>query len=322
MTNFGRRPIITEFDIYIAPDGTEYYLSAPDVRWSFSVTGTGLPPIDYISLRGPYQHGETVVDYFLRPRTIQMVVRHNRRTREGYWGQRLQLLDALRPNRQSISAGVETFREGRLRKLFGDGRKLDIDVFIQQGPAFQPDVIDRWDQWSFQEVLRFIAHNPVFYDPVQHSTSVINTGGDSLVFPLNTEPSGSENTFDGITGIVFSASSSTTTVIDYQGSWEEYPTILVTGPIVNPTVTNLTTGDKLMLNYSVQPGEVVTFTLAYGFKTITLGDGTNLIGFLSPDSDLATFRLVPGINEITVTGSGMDASTGLSLDYFDRYIGY
>lgn len=315
------RPIITEFDVYLTPDGLEYFLSSPDVRWSFGLTGSGMPPIEYVSQRGPYQHGETLLDYFLRPRTIQMIVRHNQSSRNSYWHQRLQLLDVLRPNRQLIGA----LAPGRLRKIFPDGRKLDLDVVIEQGPTFNPDQVGQWDAWSFQEVIRFKAHNPIFYNPTRHDTDLVNTEtGVSLIFPLNDPTLDAKNTFDGIAGIVFDEASgnNTETTIDYEGTWEEYPTIILTGPITNPVITNTTTGDKLALTYVLQAGAVITINLSYGQKTITLDDGTNLIGFLTTDSDLATFRLIPGENVITVIGSGITSGTTLQLQYYDRYIGY
>ena len=53
---------------YITPDGVEYMLSPP--VWVLQEDGFGMPPIEYVTQRGPLQHGETVKNLFLRPRTI------------------------------------------------------------------------------------------------------------------------------------------------------------------------------------------------------------------------------------------------------------
>ena len=67
----------TEFLKYIAPDGAEYEFHVPSFvgRWVINQSGWGTPPIEHVTERGPFQHGETVKDYFLRPRTIQLLIR-------------------------------------------------------------------------------------------------------------------------------------------------------------------------------------------------------------------------------------------------------
>lgn len=309
---------VSEFDTYISPDGHEYRLTAPEVRWVINIQGTGMPPIDYLTERGPYQHGDTLLDFRLRPRVIQMVVRHNYASAAQTSHGRLQLLDVLRPNRQIIGQ----IAPGQLRHTFRDGSKLDLDVMIEQGPNFEPSKQDQWDEWSFQEVIRFIAHNPVFYNPSEHSNQFINNAAQIAALTQLTFPITFPITFNRDFGQpgMFVPDPYT---INYPGTWFDYPKIIITGPIDDPlSITNITTDETILLDYELQPAEIVTINLAYGQKTVTNNSGTNLIGRISSDSDLGTFHIVPGVNQFSLGFHGNDANSRIELRYKDRYIGY
>ncbi len=119
--------------------------------------------------------------------------------------------------------------------------------------------------------------------------------------------------------------------IIYEGTWNAFPTIDVTGPWDNFTITNGATLETLDFGYNIAAGETVTFDLAYGVKSVTNQSGTNLIGSLSTDSDLASFHLTPdaevttgladGVNPMTVTGTNLDENSILVLSWYTRYIG-
>jgi len=76
---------ILELDQLITPDSQVYTFRDDQRRFTMSTSGEGLPPIEYITQRGPFQHGETVVDYRLRPRVLQMVYREKFCSRDVYW---------------------------------------------------------------------------------------------------------------------------------------------------------------------------------------------------------------------------------------------
>lgn len=298
----------SEFDSYITPDGHEYNLHSPDIRFVRSREGTGMPPVEYLTERGPFQHGETLKGFRLRPRTIQMLIRQNYNSRDQYFRGRLQILDVLRPNR---FVGNIT---GVLRKNFADGSKIDIDVMIQQGPNFEPEKSDSWDEFSFDEVIRFIAYNPVFYNPYTRTYNFLSasTALTQLVFPA-------------IFPIHFERTSIGVSTVIYAGTWIEYPNIVLTGPLSSPTIiTNVTTGDRIQLNYDIQPLEIVTITLTYGSKSVvsSLDPSASLMGYLDPLSDIGSFHLEPGQNDFTVTIVGQSAASAVQLQYKDRYVGY
>lgn len=296
---------------YITPDGATYQLHAPNVRAVLSDDGTGMPPIEYVTQRGPRQHGESLVNYFLKPRIVQVILRSQGCSRDAYWNARAEILDNLRPNRQTNPDALVT---GKLRKVRFDGVVRDIDCLIAEGPKFSPRQLKTWDEFSWTEALRFIAFNPIAYDPTVRTLTYSVLSGQ-LTFPI---------TFP----ITFTSNVSTSN-ITYLGTWVEYPTFVITGPISNPAIENLSTGEILRFENTVlAAGETITIDLSYGVKSAVKNDGTNMVGFLSADSDLGDFHLAPhpevsgGINQIQITSSGGGGATGIVMTYKHRYIGY
>ncbi len=320
-----------EFDSYITPDGREYILHDEGIRWVMSIEGTGMPSINYITQQGPFQHGSTLLDYRLQPRVVQMVIRHNYIGRQQLYSGRQQLLDAIRPNRQVPGQ----LRTGVLRKYFSGKAALDLDVMVEQGPNFQPREFDKWDEWSLQEVIRFIAFNPIFYNSAIETHDFINTdttpgeggSGDDpnltqLVFPISF-PIHFNRNIGAPGGGGGEGGGADPQVIDYIGTWFEYPTIILTGPLGSPIIIeNTTTGEMLRLNYDIQPGETVTIALTYGIKTVISSTMGNVIGFLDPLSDLGSFHLEPGTNNFVTSIVGQDSNSVVQFQYKNRYIGY
>lgn len=303
------------FMTYITPDGRLIPFHTPHDfgRWTLSFSGFGTPPIQYITQRGPFQHGETVRDFFLRPRVIQLLIRQGFENRTRWWAGRAALLNEIRPNRQATATAA---LPGQLRLVQTDGTTRDLNVFISEGPRFEPRVATQWDEFAFQEVLRFIAHDPVAFDPTQIIATVTLALASDLVFPI-TFPI----TFGS--GLVDS-----TLNITYLGTWLELPVITIVGPLEDVRIDNTTTGEKIELSADIAPGRTLTIDLREGFKTVVDDLGNNLIGIVTSDSDLATFHLAPdpeaanGVNAIRVRGTNPTGSTSVTIAYFNRYFGF
>lgn len=311
------------------PDMTYVYsFDDRDTFFLYDFTGWGMPSIDYITQQGTYQHGQTVLDYRLQPRTIQLTHRKLGNCRQNYWDNRYMLVDRLRPNFQLAN----TFEPGRLRKILPDGSIRDIRVLIEQGPAFAPRSVDSWDEYAFTETLRFIAHNPIIFNPAVNTASWVLGSLDNLIFWEFTTWD-NRLVFEGDDldsgGIWFGEGSIGDIInVNYTGTWLSYPTIIITGPINVPSITNNTTSETIELNYNVAPGEVVTINLEYGQKTVTNQLGTNLIGTVTTTSDLATFHIAPnpeaplGVNQLVAYGdAAVLGQTEVRIEWYTQYIG-
>jgi hypothetical protein len=300
-------PKLYEFTQYITPDGEIYRFNTGTDKFLISEAGMGMPPVRYITQGGPYQPGEVLLDYRLQTRVIQLVHRKNSCGRQAYWDSRNTLLDMIRPNRSAVG----TMQLGVLRKILPDGDQRDIDVIIEQGPEFAARNPQQWDEWSFTETLRFVAHNPTFYDPVQLSSAWSLAEFSQLQFAFSF-PLTFESDYLGAS-----------LAVDYPGTWESYPDIVIVGPLDGPRVVNETTGDEIDLNYTVSIGETVTIYLNPGHKHAESDLYGDLTGLLR--GNFSTFSLVPSPNNnntVTVTGGGGNiAITTVTLKYYVRYIG-
>ena len=304
---------LVEFSEYISPDGERYYFDTRESKFAMSFMGDGMPPIEYISQRGPFQHGETIYDYRLNPRVIQFAHYSGAKDRHRYWDKRADVLNLLRPNRQSAGS----FDLGTLRKYMIDGTIRDIDVMIERGPLFKSMDLNKWDEFGFMETLRFVAPDPTFYDPALDTlTWSLGIVQVELEFPITFPIEFSESLIQGETN-----------TITYDGTWLSYPTIVITGPISGFNIENVDTGKMIQLNYAIQAGEIVTISLEYGNKTVESDIQGNIIGVVSTDSDLAEFAIVSdpeaagGVNNLEVNGASADNDTEIVLSYFTRYIG-
>ncbi len=308
-----------EFTEYTSPDGKTIHLDRLPVGIVMSdETGMGMPDVRWISQQSPFQHGVTIYDYRLQQRTIQMTIRKNTCSRDDYWTARNTILDALRPNRQYFGQ----FALGTLLKTFPDGRKRAIDVLVDQGPVFTGKVQGRWDEFSFMDTVRFIAPDPTFYDPTQVQYSRIFACSGYHVLPFSFE-NNAEMTFDD------EGDYAANWDVTYIGTWHSYPTFVITGPLSNVVIWNLTTEKKIDISsYDILSGETVTVVLDFGNKAITSDVNGNIISYVSSDSDLVDFYVAcdpeapDGENNITVFGDGaLTGSTEIYLRFYTRYIG-
>lgn len=321
MLNRRERRRSVEFTSYISPDGEEYLFDDRLHKFLMSIEGEGMPPIEYITQQGPNQHGETVIDFRLNTRVVQLIHRSNGNDRLDYWDNRALLIDILRPNRNP--PGV--FNVGKLERKLPNGDRRRLDCFIQQGPVFTPRSPSQWDEYGFTESLRFIAHDPTFYDPVQQCYQWTLGFQDELIFPFTFRKGTDGNGLLFATDVIDSDIS-----ISYQGTWRAYPTIEITGPLSTPTIEHVELGSRIKLNYIVSSGEVVTITTAHGNKTVQNDSGVNLIGTVDEDTvaDLTEFYIAPnpevpgGTNTINVTGASAESgTTAVELAFYTRFIG-
>jgi hypothetical protein len=294
--------------IYIPPEGPQYLLHAMPWRAVLSEEGFGTPPIEYVTDRAPFQHGDVVRSFYLGPRAIQLIVLHNFCSRADYWQGREDFLRALRPRFYHTPP-----TPGKLLYYLSGRKKRQIDVFLESGPGFTPSE-GGWREWTFIEAIRFVAHDPTWYDPAPRAQTLLyHEPALNLTFPIEFP-------------IVFDETAGIETYVIYEGSWLDYPTIDVVGPVTGWSLTNLVTGYNLGLTQPVPDGTTVTITL-HGIKTVVDNFGNNWAHFLTSDSDLSSFALIPdpgapgGRNDMQLSGTGTNAQSRVIVKWYSRYFG-
>jgi hypothetical protein len=306
--------------VYISPDGVSFNMHDPTKKAILYMTGWGLPAANIADTKGPFQHGSDPLTIRLPNREITMTFRYNGCSRDEFWGNRSNLINALRLNRTNLNNPSP----GHLRWYRSDGTIRQADVFVSRGPDFEQSRRG-WDEHSTQDDIKFIALNPILYDPNQRTAVFTDLGCtllETLQFPFSFD--NSEIIFGGST-----CNAVNTITVNYLGNWQEYPYITIIGPADNFIMTHIQTGLKIDLTgYSLEAGHQILVDLRYGRKIITLdtADGTSLLGNVSDDSSLGNFAIEPdpvvtnGTNNFSVSIDNGTAETQVVFQYYNRYV--
>ncbi|MFC8008931.1 phage distal tail protein [Streptomyces cinereoruber] len=198
--------------------------------------------------------------------------------------------------KRELQAALPLFPDQiELRMIDDDGRAY---IMFCQVMDFKMPIKRQRFQHSFKIELE--APDPVIYD---------DTAGGSLTATIHKAVAGgmlfsaTTPTFGVSTG--FSAGMPNTTVSN-PGSTAVYPVITITGKTTNPSITNLTTGERFHLTgYAVDSSAVTVIDMLN--HTVTLNGG-NAFGYVPTDSDWVS--LIPGDNEFLFeTDASSDVAT-------------
>lgn len=284
--------------------GGKLFLEFP---WALTeIQGLDLPPTTYRTTRAPFQHGATLLDFVLEPRIVQIILHLRGHSRLDMWQKRQDIINVLNP----------LLGPYQLELHMGDGTIYSLHDVVCDG-ALEAAVRSHGGDATLQSVgIRMVAQDPVWYGASRRQVIVGPTATDELVLPAEFP-------------IIFDEEGAVAAhlVIDVLGNWETYPIIEFYGPMSNPLVENVTIGEKLSLIYEVAAGEVVTIDTAAGKKSVASNLYGNLVGYLTTDSDLATFRLNPhplapdGENTLFAYGGACGVDTQFVVTWHDRYVG-
>jgi len=301
--------LLVEHVYFITPDSVQYPIFG-GARAIMSWRNFGMPDINYLSDKGPNQHGITVRDYRARERTITIRQFERGCRRIDWWYHEAELIDHLRPNRSSTAAA------GKLLVIMPDNTEREIPARILRGPGGEWDGSSSLRAQDMDESYQFLCEDPFWRNPTQQSITftiaLINSCLDTCL-PICL----GENIINQ------------TTDITYTGTWDgDQIDIVYTGPMNNPILTNETTGKEIKLNYNISSGEQVTISISPLSTKITNNSGTDLIGVVDSVSDLVTFFLATesdltsdGTNTIRVFASnGESGVSGIVLRYYIRDI--
>lgn len=297
-------------DHFYAIRGSRYYNLTDGIAYLGGIDGMGLPGVNRISEHGPLQDGVTDIGFRLPPRNLTLVLTLPAHCFYFFRELRQNFLDAFKPS----NAPIKLLVEFAVPPIYTIARQLD--VHNTGGLTLPSDGVFAGNGMvGIRDTAQLYAPDPTWYNPaiqqVGFNTSVI--GG--LIFPI---------TFP----IVFGTQTiGVAAQVTYSGTWKTYPLIYLTGPMQNPQVSNLTTGEHIKLNYTIAAGEMVTIDTRYGYKTIYNNVGTNLLYALADGGNLATFHIAAddeaagGVNELFADGDGLTSASSVVLQWYDRFIG-
>lgn len=103
------------------------------------------------------------------------------------------------------------------------------------------------------------------------------------------------------------------------GSAAAYPTFTIAGPGQLYEVVNWTTGEALFFDLVLLEGETLTIDLAPGVKSVVSSFRGSVVNTLLPGSQFATWRLLPGGNQLGVYMTGTTALSGAVVQWSERF---
>jgi hypothetical protein len=141
---------------------------------------------------------------------------------------------------------------------------------------------------------------------------------DGLLYDANivTASTGLPNPTSGLTfnatpNFTFGSSSGGSITLNNTGLYQTAPFFKIAGPCTNPAIVNQTTGQKIKLNTTLGPADVISVDTQSG--TVTLNGTANRNNVVDPTS--AFFQLPPGTTNIQFTSTDGTAVTGTLTGY-------
>jgi hypothetical protein len=162
----------------------------------------------------------------------------------------------------------------------------------------------------------FFCPDPRYYDNAEQSTDLINaatTAGRTYNRVYTATQTPNANPFQ--TGMSYGGGSTAANIIQNDGWATTYPLITITGPCINPKVTNVTAGAFLLVDAAI--GTEDTLVLNTDLRTVTL-NGVNRRALLNNSS--TWFAAPPGTSYYTFTATATDGNTSCVVTWRNAYI--
>lgn len=301
--------------------GEEYDLNSGSIR--LLNYDLGLPAVRRLGQRAPAQQGDTDLGYRMEPRFVDLFWVIQGRGLDDYRNLREMFMTIFRPRDNDAVQLVFDF---------GDRvRALDVNL---DGELNWTDRVADIERVSGV----FKASDPRLYHPDIRTVifSLEGSGGSiqGWEIPWEIPWEIGTDTLNATVNLMYADGNKLAA--------QEFPIIRIFGPIDNPIITNLTTGEVINLTANggislLDPSEWIEIDLANpprrDAKTIRDQDGNSAEEFMTTDSDFATWHLAPagerlpagnystGLNAINVTGENVSPNTLITMRYYDRYLG-
>ena len=294
VVSFARGVLSGTFNIESGFDGSTVYLIGT-LNW-------GMSPSHRITQRGPFQDGDSDIDFRLDPRVLSLPFMAPASDIDSHFNLRNKLLKFFSPGNDT--AQLQVLWDGNVQSRI-------LEVKVVGGLTMDTDSKD----YNVRGVIQLRAADPTWYDPTASSYQLTSTlFGTPTPYP-KTYP------------VPYGADSvNKVTVVNLTSTWITYPVITAYGPLTDLTISD-TRGSTIRFSTAIPAGTYVIINLKYGFKSAIDQAGVNRFAWLNIDSDIVDFALYPpsliadGINTISVSATGTTVDSRVVMDFLPRYIG-
>lgn len=213
-------------------------------------------------------------------------------SRAAYLTRRRSLIRSLNPKRG----------EGTLTVTQADGAARTIGARYSAGLEGDESLDAAGRTWCLG-VLTFACPSPFWLGP--EVTTEWRAAVAGSFFPVLPLVVGNSQVLGSVT-------------VDNDGDDDAFPVWTITGPATAISLTNVTTGDVLVLAHTISVGDTIVIDTRERQQTALLNGTTNLWGGLSDDSTM--WALEPGLNDLTLTVTGSTSNTRVRMTYQPRYL--
>jgi len=272
------------------------------------VTGAvnwGIAPITRIVQRGPFQDGDTDVDYRINPRVINLPIVIPGTTYDEMMNNRENLIQMFKPGNDTATLR-HTLNEGD--PFYEISRSIDVKI---SGASMDTSSTD----FHVRSVIQLRADDPTWYNSTQKSQQMTYTQyGTPTPYPKPYPvPYGADSVDNTIS-------------VAYTGTVMASPILQCIGPLTNLTLVD-GAGRLIQFTSSVPDGDIWTIDLRYGKKTVVNTAGISQFASLSIYSDLINWGLYPdptfnaGLQYLSVSATGTTSDSNVTMFWYDRYVG-
>ena len=294
---------------YLSADGVTHNTfsrTSTQYRLLKNYTGTSNLPVAHQTVRAPYQDGVTRLDTNATERRITFDIM------------------ILGSSLEDLQTNIATLSEA-LNPLAGEGwlyfQKEDGTSYYLKAIPDNTPVLDTSERGLFHQraSLSFIAHDPFWYTSGTATTLTLSISGHA-VFPFY----GVTQSATRPTKHIMGAASPTGTA-NNTGNWPSSVTCTIYGEMVDPVITDTTTGDYMSFSGTIAAGARLVFTTGYGKQSVRYYSsgadmvGTNAFSYVNIGSTF--FLLDPGTNVISLTYSSALAPSSAVITWESKYTG-
>lgn len=194
---------------------------------------------------------------------------------------------------QPLGRGLGSIGEGIA--VANDGRVIFSGTFDTADGRSLPDRVAQWNETTWTPLDFDVTGSPTFFASHIDNEGVITVGWNSSTT---------------------NASAAAVTQLTNNGMSNAYPMLkLKASTSASSRVfqfINSTSNDRIYFDLSLNAGETATLDLSPGKKTFTSTFRGNIINKILPGSNVATWRLLPGLNNVSVFITGGAASAWIT----------
>lgn len=222
---------------------------------------------------------------------------------------KLRLVSNLDMNQEDVNSGTVFSNDGYVPYLWGDaGGDLTKQLFVK------PLYVQAAETTRQGYVVPFRIFCKI-KDPVIYGSN-LKTASTAAGTPGTTTGSA---VYAFTYPIAFGATYYTVTAAAANlGTIPVYPqSIDIYGPVTSPSVTNSTTGEFLKVAVTLSsPSDHLQIQYGKDYLSVTL-NGVNSLQYVTNDSTY--FKIHPGGNVISLTGSSISSGSYATVTYYDGY---